>query len=177
MNKADWMTAGAALVGVVGIGFGAWWMDAAAAIVIGTDIAYDGFKYTRAAMKDLLDARPRPLDDSGAHPLVSRVREVVAELDWVEVAAVRMRELGHVFSVSVLAVPVDEHGLLGRVEDAVERICALDWKLQDVVVAVVRELEDAPDDVLVRCENPNSGTTAAAPAARALASRDDRRDR
>ena len=101
-------------------------------------------------MKDLLDARPRRLDDSGVHPLVPRVREVVSELDWVEVAAVRMRELGHVISVSVLAVPRDEHALLGRVEDAVERICALDWKLQDVVVAVVRELDDAPDDVLVR---------------------------
>ena len=29
-------------------------------------------------------------------------------------------------------------------------ICELDWKLQDVVVAVVRELDDAPEDVLVR---------------------------
>jgi divalent metal cation (Fe/Co/Zn/Cd) transporter len=150
MNKADWMTAGAAIVGVVGIGFGAWWMDAAAAIVIGADISHDGLKYTRAAMKDLLDGRPRPPDDSGVHPLVPQVRELVAQLDWIDVAAVRMRELGHVLSVSVLAVPVDDHDLLGRVEDAVERICELDWKLQDVVVSVVRELEDAPDDVLVR---------------------------
>jgi cation diffusion facilitator family transporter len=149
MNKADWMTAGAALVGVVGIGFGLWWMDAAAAIVIGLDIAHDGVKYTRGAMKDLVDGRPRRVDESGVHPLVSEVRALVQELDWVEVAAVRMRELGHVISVSVLVVPADETALLERVEDAVERICELDWKLQDVVVAVVRELEDAPEDVLV----------------------------
>jgi len=149
MNKADWMTAGAALVGVVGIGFGLWWMDAVAAIVIGADIAHDGVKYTRGAMKDLVDGRPRLPDESGVHPLVPEVRAVVEQLDWVEVAAVRMRELGHVISVSVLAVPIDESALLDRVEDAVERICALDWKLQDVVVAVVRELEDAPEDVLV----------------------------
>jgi cation diffusion facilitator family transporter len=150
MNRADWMTAGAALVGVVGIGFGVWWLDAAAAIVIGLDITRDGWKYTRAAMADLLDARPRRLDESGVHSLVGDVRDVVAELDWIEVAAVRMRELGHVISVSVLAVPrAADADLLDRVEDATQRICALDWKLQDVVVAVVRELEDAPEGVLV----------------------------
>ena len=134
---------------LVGIGFGLWWMDAVAAIVIGADITHDGVKYTRGAMKDLVDGRPRRHDESGVHPLVAEVRAVVEELDCVEVAAVRMRELGHVISVSVLAVPTDESGLLDRVEDATERICALDWKLQDVVVAVVRELEDAPEDVLV----------------------------
>jgi cation diffusion facilitator family transporter len=149
MNKADWMTAGAALVGVVGIGFGAWWMDAAAAIVIGADITYDGVKYTRAATKDLMDGRPRKDDESGVHPLVAEVRTLVGELGWVDVAAVRMRELGHVISVSVLAVPLDEEALLERVEDAIERISALDWKLQDVVVAVTRELDGAPEDVLV----------------------------
>jgi cation diffusion facilitator family transporter len=149
MNKADWMTAGAALVGVVGIGFGLWWMDAVAAIVIGADIAHDGVKYTRGAMKDLVDGRPRRVDESGIHPLVPQVRGVVEELDWVDVAAVRMRELGHVISVSVLVVPNDETALLERVEDAVKRICEIDWKLQDVVMAVVGELEDAPEDVLV----------------------------
>jgi cation diffusion facilitator family transporter len=150
MNRADWMTAGAALVGVIGIGFGLWWMDAVAAIVIGLDITRDGFKYTKAAAMDLLDGRPRRDDESGVHPLVGEVRELVERLDWVDVAAVRMRELGHVLSVSVLAVPVDEHDLLDRVEDAVERIRALDWKLQDVVVALARDLDGAPEDVLVR---------------------------
>jgi cation diffusion facilitator family transporter len=150
MNRADWMTGGAALVGVIGIGFGLWWADSVAAIVIGFDVTRDGWKYTRAAMADLLDARPWRLDESGVHALVGEVRELVAGLDWIDVAAVRMRELGHVISVSVLAVPraVDDD-LLERVEDATQRICALDWKLQDVVVAVVRELEDAPEDVLV----------------------------
>jgi cation diffusion facilitator family transporter len=150
MNRADWMTALAALVGVVGIGFGLWWADAVAAIVIGLDIVHDGAKYTRAAAKDVLDGRPRRYDEKGVHPLVGQVRETVAGLDWVEEAAVRTRELGHVFSVEVLAVPRDEHDLLDRVEEAVERLVALDWKMQDVVVAVVRDLENAPQEVLVR---------------------------
>jgi cation diffusion facilitator family transporter len=150
MNQADWMTAGAALIGVIGIGFGLWWADAAAAIVIGLDIVHDGLHYTRAAAKDVLDGRPRRHDERGVHPLVGEVRETVAALGWVEEAAIRTRELGHVFSVEVLAVPRDEHDLLDRVEEAVERICALDWKVQDAVVAVVRDLEDAPEDVLVK---------------------------
>jgi len=150
MNRADWMTATAAIVGVLGIGFGLWWMDAAAAIVIGLDIAHDGGTYTAAAAKDLLDGRPRRDDEQGVHPLVGDVRDAVADLDWVQEAAVRMRELGHVLAVEVLAVPRDETDLLDRVEDAVRRIRDLDWKLQDVVVSVVREIDGAPEDVLVR---------------------------
>ena len=150
MNKANWMTGSAAIVGVVGIGFGLWWMDATAAIVIGLDITHDGLTYTAAAVKDILDGRPRRDDEKGVHPLVDQVRETVAELDWIREAAVRMRELGHLLSVEVLAVPRDDADLLDRVEDAVERIKSLDWKLQDVVVAVVRELEGAPDEVVVR---------------------------
>jgi cation diffusion facilitator family transporter len=156
MNRADWMTAGAAMVGVLGIGFGLWWMDAVAAIVIGLDIVHDGVTYTNAAVKDILDGRPRREDERGVHALVDDVRDTVAGLDWVEEAAVRMRELGHVISVEVLAVPRDEAELLDRVEDAVERISGLDWKLQDVVVAVVRDLDGAPDDLLVR---PRSSTS------------------
>jgi hypothetical protein len=68
MNKADWMTACAAMVGVVGVGFGVWWLDAVAAIAIGTDIFHDGAKYTSAAMRDLLDGRPRRYDETGEHP-------------------------------------------------------------------------------------------------------------
>jgi hypothetical protein len=40
--------------------------------------------------------------------------------------------------------------LLDQVEDAVARIEALDWKLRDVVVAVVREIVGAPEEVTVR---------------------------
>ena len=150
MNRADWMTAGAALAGVVGIGFGLWWMDAVAAIAIGLDIAREGLKYSGAAAKDILDGRPRRDDEKGVHPLVGDVRDTVAGLDWVDHAAVRMRELGHVLAVEVLAVPRDDDDLVHRIEDAVTRIRELDWKLQDVIVTVVRELDGAPEDVVVR---------------------------
>jgi cation diffusion facilitator family transporter len=47
MNKADWLTASAAMVGVVGIGFGLWWADAVAAALISLDITHDGFSNLR----------------------------------------------------------------------------------------------------------------------------------
>ena len=42
MNRADWLTALAAVVGVIGIGAGLWWADAVAAIVISLEITRDG---------------------------------------------------------------------------------------------------------------------------------------
>ncbi len=150
MNRADWMTAGAALTGVVGIGFGLWWLDAVAAIVIGSGIVHDGAKHTRAAGRDLLDGRPRRYDEKGGHPLNEEVRALVAGTEWIETAAIRTRDMGHVFAVEVLAVPVDEEDLLDRVEQTIAAITELDWKLQDVVVAVVRELDRAPEEVVIR---------------------------
>jgi divalent metal cation (Fe/Co/Zn/Cd) transporter len=137
------------MVGVVGIGFGLWWADAVAAIVIGADILHDGVRYTRAAMQDLLDGHPRRYDEKGVHPLVDDVRRTVAELDWAECAAVRMRELGHVFSVEVLVVPRDDADLPRRTDEAIRTITELDWKLSDVVVTAVPEIEDAPPGVVV----------------------------
>jgi cation diffusion facilitator family transporter len=160
MNKADWMTACAAMVGVVGIGFGVWWLDAVAAIAIGADIFHDGAKYTSAAMRDLLDGRPRRYDETGEHPVNDEIRTTVAGADWIDEAAVRMRDTGHVFNVEVLAVPVDhDDHPIDRAEELMNRIREVDWKVQDVVVAVVRELEGAPEDVIVR---PGAGGRARA---------------
>ena len=52
-------------------------------------------------------------------------------------------------AVEVLAVPLDDTDLPDRVEHAVTRIRALDRKLQDVV-AVVRDIDGAPEDVVAR---------------------------
>src|SRR5918999_713341 len=70
MNRANWLTAGAAIIGVLGIGIGLWWADAAAAIVISLDITRDGLINVRAAAADLMDSRPTRHDDSTTHPLI-----------------------------------------------------------------------------------------------------------
>lgn len=145
MQRADWMTAGAAMVGVIGIGFGVWWMDSVAAIVIGLDVVRDGARYTGRAVLNLMDARPRTHDESKPHPLKLQVERELAEMDWVREAVVRMRELGQVFEVDAIAVPASDDGLPDRVEETIERLRELDWKVHDVSVTVVRSIEDVPE--------------------------------
>lgn len=146
MNKADWMTVSAAIVGIIGIGFGLWWADAVAAIFISVDIVHDGWKNVRAAVHDLMDARPRRHDAREYHPIVERMNAEVKECDWVERGAVRLREEGHVFTGEVMVVPrasalADGAGLMDRLEELAEHLLSLEWKVYDIVVVPVRELD------------------------------------
>ena len=145
MQRADWMTAGAAMVGVVGIGFGLWWADSVAAIVIALDVIRDGARYTGRAVLNLMDARPRTHDEKKPHPIKLQVEDELRRMEWVREAVVRMRELGHVFAVNAFVVPVADDGIPDRVEETIERLRALDWKVHDVSVTVVRGLEDVPE--------------------------------
>jgi cation diffusion facilitator family transporter len=146
MNKADWMTVSAAIVGVVGIGFGLWWADAVAALFISVSIVHDGWKNVRAAVHDLMDARPRRHDAREYHPIVERMNAAVNDCDWVARGAVRLREEGHVFTGEVLVVPEeearsDDAELLDRLEELAGRLLELEWKLHDLVVVPVREID------------------------------------
>ncbi|HEX2415577.1 MAG TPA: cation transporter [Thermoleophilaceae bacterium] len=143
MNKADWMTVAAAIVGIIGIGFGLWWADAVAAIFISVDIVHDGWSNVRAATHDLMDARPRRHDAREYHPIVEQMTRVVNECDWVQAGAVRLREEGHVFTGEVMVVPRawrDEE-LTGRLEELAGRLLELEWKLYDIVVVPVKEID------------------------------------
>ena len=151
MNQADWLTALAAIVGILGIGLGIWFADSLAAIVIAVDVLHDGQKYLRGSIADLMDARPTTHDESGPHPLTDRVGELVAAESWIDRAALRMREEGQVLTGEVLVVPsdLDASGLVGRCEALSERLRALDWRIHDVSVAPVRSLDGAPEDLII----------------------------
>jgi divalent metal cation (Fe/Co/Zn/Cd) transporter len=146
MQRADWMTAGAAMVGVIGIGFGLWWADSVAAIVIGLDVVRDGGRYTWRAVLNLMDARPRTYDEKKPHPIKLQVEEELARMEWIREATVRMRELGHVFGVSAFVVPAGDDAIPDRVEETIEQLRALDWKVHDVAITVVREIEGIPEN-------------------------------
>jgi divalent metal cation (Fe/Co/Zn/Cd) transporter len=145
MNKADWMTATAAAVGVIGIGFGFWWADAAAAMVISLDIVRDGWTNLRRAGQDVIDARPSSYDGSGPHPLLGQIEQALCELDWVKEAQARLREEGHVFTGEALVAVRDDDDLVARIEDAARRVTALDWRMYDIVIVPVSTLERRPD--------------------------------
>jgi cation diffusion facilitator family transporter len=144
MNRADWMTVVAAMLGVIGIGLGFWWADSVAAIFIAQDIIRDGWRTVRAATHDLMDARPRRHDNSEYHPVVEQMQHEAESAPWVKQAAVRLREEGHVFTGEVLVVPKDEEDLVEHLDDLTEHLTELDWKVHDLVVAPVTEI-DVPE--------------------------------
>jgi cation diffusion facilitator family transporter len=141
MNKADWMTVSAAIVGILGIGVGLWWADAVAAIFISLDIVHDGWKNVRASVHDLMDARPRRHDAREFHPIVDRIEDELRKLDWIEDGAVRLREEGHVFTGEVLVVPREDDHLVDRLEELTHHLLSLEWKVYDIVVVPVREID------------------------------------
>lgn len=142
MNKADWLTAGAAILGVIGIGAGLWWADAVAAIVISLDIVHDGYGNVRTAVHDLMDRRPTTYDHAKPLPLVDEVEAHLRALPWVARAEVRLREEGHVLVGEAYVVPAGSPGDVPQlVEHTTRAIEDLDWRLHDVAVVVLPRLD------------------------------------
>lgn len=142
MAKADWTTTVASIVGVLGVGIGWWWLDGTAALFISLGIVWDGWRNTRGAILDLIDQRARSHDDKDVHPLAGQVVRLLDALPWVEASAVRVRDMGQVFHVEAFVVPRRGRVKLDQLEDAHDRVVALDWKMQDVVIIPMREMPD-----------------------------------
>ena len=143
MNKADWMTAVGGIVGILGIGLGLWWADAAAALFISGSILHDGVRNMRIAVAALMDARAETYDGQDPHPLVPEIDDHLAALPWVDTARSRVRDQGHVFHVESFVVPVDGHEpTLAELTEARQRVVDLDWKVQDMVLVPVEQLPE-----------------------------------
>ena len=146
MNKADWMTGIAAILGIVGIGYGFWWADAAAAGVISLDIVKDGVQNLKQAVFDLMDEECTTVGEEKKDPLQTRLRRELKKLDWVKDASVRLREEGDVLTGEAYVVPHDEDNLLENLERADEQIRSLDWRIYDVSIVPMRSFENEGKD-------------------------------
>ena len=143
MNKADWMTAAGAVVGVLGIGVGLWWADAVAALFISGSIVHDGVRNLRVAVIALMDARAADVEGREPHPLVRELDEHLGALPWVAQVRSRVRDEGHVFHVESFVVPVaGASPSLEELRRARESAIELDWKIQDMVLVPVEELPE-----------------------------------
>lgn len=134
MNRADAVSAGAAMIGIVGLGLGWWWADAAAAAVISLDLIWDGWTNVKRAVHQLMDERPETVDDE-PEDLPDKIAWGARALAWVEHAAVRLRSDGGVLVGEVFVVPrgpVDVRLLV----QATEKLQQLDDRLNLVVVPV-----------------------------------------
>jgi divalent metal cation (Fe/Co/Zn/Cd) transporter len=144
MMKADWMAETATGIGVLGVGFGFWWVDPVAAAVVSAGIIKDGVENIGVAVGDLIERRPMKTDRSGPEPLMDELRSRMEQLDWVERADVRLREVGHVFFGEVFVTPRrGATDLPAKIRDALEEARAINWRLHDVTVTV---LEPQPEE-------------------------------
>lgn len=144
-QKADWLTAAGGMVGVIGIGFGVWWLDAVVAIAISSSIVYDGITRTRDSMKDLLEEIPTTTDNKKIHPLVDEVIRTCLQCEWVSDVRVRLRECGMVFVGDVLVIPKQQDNLVYRAAQLRNQLVALDWKISDLVISPVADFSQLQD--------------------------------
>ena len=143
-NRADWLTALAGVAGIIGIGYGLWWADAAAALFIAVSVLRDGVANLRAAVRDMHDARPQEVDRADPDPITVAVRDAVAALDWVATCRVRLHEEGFSICGAIFVQPrggVVEVGQLQTVHAAAR---AVHWRIDEIVVTL--EGEEAADD-------------------------------
>jgi len=135
MNRADWMTAGAGIAGILGIGMGWWWADPVAAGIISLDIVHDGVKNLTHVVRDLMDEQPTEVDGERSD-VPDRVREALLGLPWIVAADLRMREEGHVFVGEVFLVVTDANDPAAKLEQARRVAHAVDWRVRDLVFEV-----------------------------------------
>jgi cation diffusion facilitator family transporter len=140
MNKADWMSEGAAIVGVLLVGMGKWWGDAVAASFISVNIIRDGFRNLREVLADLMDETPTKLGGTDPEPLPRKIAKAAEELAWVDKASVRLREQGHVLNGEVFVVPHADTVRVADIEDASRDLAKIDWRIYNLTVMPVSDL-------------------------------------
>jgi len=140
MNKGDWLSGLAGVLGIMGVAYGYWWADAVAAIIISVEILRDGFSDLQHSVAQLMNKRPSDVDGK-PDPIPDKVNEELEKLDWIERARVRLREDGDVLTGEAFIVPKDERDLLNRLRNAYDVANAVDWRLHDVNIVPVRTLE------------------------------------
>lgn len=99
-QKADWQTALAGIVGVIGIGLGFWWADAVAALFISLSILKDGWDNIKKSTAELADGAPRELDsqsiDEDAEDVAKKLKKAFPHSD------IRIRESGRYMLAEVV---------------------------------------------------------------------------
>jgi cation diffusion facilitator family transporter len=141
INKGDWLSGLAGVLGILGIAYGYWWADSVAAGVIAFEIIRDGVADMRNCIAQLMNKRPSDVESKEKDPVPDKVQQQLEQLDWVAKARVRLREDGDVITGEAFVVPRDESNLLERLKQATDLANSLDWRLHDVNIVPVSSIE------------------------------------
>jgi divalent metal cation (Fe/Co/Zn/Cd) transporter len=144
VGRADWLTALAGIVGIIGIGFGFWWADAVAALVISGSILHDGATNLRGAVRDLHDAKPQALERDSTDPTTSQLCDAISQLPWAEGCAVRLHEEGVHLSGMVYLQNVDLTA--AQVQEVRDVARASSWRIDQIDVSPAGDTPALPSD-------------------------------
>ena len=135
MNRANWATNGAGVIGLALVAYGFWWGDSLAALIISLDIMRDGWTNVAKSLSDVMDHHPVDLESGAQHPIVEQVGRVLRALPFVADERTLIREHGRYFYAEIFIRP-NKH--MPPVSAASQRVRAalmsLDWRLQHIVV-------------------------------------------
>lgn len=142
MNKDDWQTGAAAMLGVLGIGAGLWWADSAAAAFISINVIKDGVTHLRQGVMNLLDQRPTDAEKNQPLQIDRKLQDALEQDEAVKAVDVRLRGEGPYISGEVFVVmhkqavtPEELEGLKCKAE-------AVDHRFYGLTVTPVGQLED-----------------------------------
>ncbi|MFL6417294.1 MAG: cation transporter [Bryobacteraceae bacterium] len=141
LNKGDWLSGIAGVVGILGIAYGFWWTDAAAAAFISFEIIKDGYVNLRNSVSQLMNRRPSGIEDQEEDPAIDRLQKALEQLDWVAKARVRLREDGDILTGEAFIEPREDRDLLERMAQARSIVGGVDWRLHDISMVPVRSAE------------------------------------
>lgn len=144
MNRANALTNGAGVLGLLMVANGLWWGDAIAALLISFDILRDGWINISRSLSDVMDRTPVDLETNRQCPSVAQVHRAVKALPFVADYRVLMREHGRFFFAEVFICPnAQMPDVLEATRQVREALLPLDWRLQHIAVEFTHDVSAA----------------------------------
>lgn len=144
INAADWQSAAAAIIGMIGVAFGLWWADALAGVLISLEIIRSGWSELRSALGDIMDRKPQSVLGKEDEPVPAILTDYLRRQPWVDDVVVRVRERGREFTAEAHVIPARDDGLVDQITQAARKAREIDPRLASLTIAPVREM---PSDV------------------------------
>lgn len=150
MNRANWITNGAGIIGLGLVASGFWWGDAAAALIISLDIMRDGWTNVARSLSDVMDHHPVDLEHGKEDPIVAAVHRTLRALPFVADERLLMREHGRYLYAEIFIRPNEQMPTVTEANRLVrDAVLALEWRLQHIAVEFTEDI-DAAAAVLTR---------------------------
>lgn len=158
INRANWLSNGAGVIGLLLVASGQWWGDSLAALIISVDIMHDGWGNVVKSLSDVMDHHPTDLETGRQDPIVAEMLRVLGALPFVEDVRILVREHGRYFFAEIFVKPKKDAPQtqatlepIAMTKQIREAVLPLDWRLQHVAIEITGDAK-ACANVLTREE-------------------------